>query len=169
MKANDHGIYNYLYDNYSPAMYGIVLKIVQDEELAKDVLQESFVKLWKSIASYDSSKGRLFTWMLNICRNTALDVKRSKAFRQSAITEKEEVFSKVRLRAGDMGIKPETIGIKQIVSELPPEHEEIIDLLYYKGYTQSETAEKLNLPLGTVKTRVKIAMREMRKLFSCIF
>lgn len=79
LRNHDQTIFGYLYDHYSPALYGVVLKVLNDETTASDVLQEVFLKIWRGIDKYDTEKGRLFTWMLNIARNTAIDALRSKA------------------------------------------------------------------------------------------
>jgi RNA polymerase sigma factor (sigma-70 family) len=73
LKANNKGAFEYLYDHYSASLFGIVCKIVKDEEKANDVMQEAFLKIWRNIAAYEESKGTLFTWMLNVTRNTAID------------------------------------------------------------------------------------------------
>ena len=70
LKQKSKVAFNYLYDNYSRALYGIILKIVETEEVAEDILQDVFVKIWNRIDSYDASKGKLFTWLLNVARNT---------------------------------------------------------------------------------------------------
>ena len=83
LKAKDQNSFRYLYDNYSGALYSIVLQVVPDKDVASDVLQEVFVNIWKKIESYDPTKGRLFTWMLNVARNLAIDMVRSKAYQNS--------------------------------------------------------------------------------------
>lgn len=151
-----------LYDSYSAALYGVILKIVRSEEIAQDVLQDSFVKIWKNIDGYDSSKGTLFTWILNIARNTAIDKTRSQVFKKNAKTDSIDInTSDVRVSTQ---IPIEHIGLEKMLTQLKPELQEIIDIVYFQGYTHSEAAKELNLPLGTVKTRVKIAVRELRKL-----
>src|SRR6478672_10809569 len=83
LRQKDNGAFSYLYEHYSGALYGIIKQIVADVDLANDVLQEVFVSIWKKIDSYDESKGRLFTWMLNIARNASIDKTRSRSFQQS--------------------------------------------------------------------------------------
>ena len=83
LQKRNEKAFGYLYDNYSGALYGIVNSIVTDKEIANDVLQNVFVNIWRKIESYDATKGRLFTWMLNIARNAAIDEVRSKGFRDS--------------------------------------------------------------------------------------
>lgn len=165
LKNNERSAYEYLYDNYSNALYGVIHRIVTDDETASDVLQEAFVKIWKAINGYDSSKGKLFTWMLNICRNQAIDKTRSKAFNNAQKNQSTEknVNQLDRLRSDD--IKPEHIGLAELVDKLDPNEKFLIDLMYFKGYTQSEIAEEFNIPLGTVKTRLRSATMNLRKIF----
>ena len=160
---NDKEAFRALYDNYSAALFGIALKIVSRTELAEDVLQEAFVKIWKSISSYDNKKGRLFTWMLNIVRNTAIDALRAKAEKYQIQNIDDNVYQLDQKNSTT--VKIEHIGIKQSVETLKPEHRVIIDMAYYGGCTQEEISNELNIPLGTVKTRMRNAIIELRKLF----
>lgn len=153
-----------LYDNYSSALFGIILRIIEEQEIAEDLLQEVFVKIWKNIQSYDKSKGRLFTWMLNIARNTAIDKLRSKDYRQSEKVQSIDNSVHSIGKAHSTSNNTDTIGLKNFVEQLKPEHQLIIDMLYFKGYTQAEAAEELNIPLGTVKTRVKAAIVQLKKI-----
>jgi RNA polymerase sigma-70 factor (ECF subfamily) len=164
LQAQDKTVVGTLYDLYGHTLYGIVLRIVRQEDLAQDVLQDSFVKIWKNGSKYDSSKGTLFTWMLNICRNTAIDKTRSANYkRQSKIHVIDQtVYNNVDWSCEQ---KPDHIGLHQEVVKLEEKYREIIELIYFQGYTQQEVTEQLNIPLGTVKSRVRIGLRELRKLF----
>ena len=162
LKAKDKSGFSMLYDNYAPALYGIVLKIVRIEETAQDVLQDCFVKIWKNIESYNSDKGTLFTWILNIARNTAIDKTRSKEYKNTR--KSSSIENRVLEKNNNVKTEIDHIGLNSIVEKLKMEYREIIEVIYFKGYTHSEAAEELQLPLGTVKTRVKIALRELRKL-----
>jgi RNA polymerase sigma factor (sigma-70 family) len=166
LQRNDRSAYEYLYDNYSSALYGVIHRVVGDDETASDVLQEAFVKIWNGIRTYDAQKGKLFTWMLNICRNLAVDKTRSKDFNNSRKNQStENVVSQIgRLKTDD--IKPEHIGLAELVDKLDPNERFLIDLMYFKGYTQSEIAEEFNIPLGTVKTRLRSATMNLRKIFT---
>ena len=163
LKNKDLVAYNALYDNYSAALYGIITRIVPAEEIAEDLLQEVFIKIWKSIDSYDPKKGRLFTWMLNISRNASIDYARSK---QSKIeTKNQDLDNSVYEynRQNSSSINTDVIGLKEEVIKLKDDHRVLIDFIYYKGYTQEETAKELNIPLGTVKTRVRAAIMQLRQ------
>jgi RNA polymerase sigma-70 factor (ECF subfamily) len=163
LQGQDKSAFGILYDNYSSSLYGIVLKIVQTTEVAEDVLQEAFVKIWKNMSSYDKSKGRLFTWMLNIARNTAIDKLRAKGGKFEIRDIDDSVYQIDK--KSNTTMKVEHIGVKQSVQNLKPEHRIIIDMAYYGGYTQEEISKELDIPLGTVKTRMRNAIIELRKIF----
>ncbi len=154
-----------LYDNYSAAMYGVIHRIVQDDSLAEDLLQDVYVKIWNNFFQYDASKGRLFTWMINICRNLSIDKVRSKDFANQNKNQTIEKYVSFEDTQVTSAYNPDTIGLKEIVNKLDPEYRKIIDLLFFEGYSQSETAEKLNIPLGTVKTRSRAAIQKLKLIF----
>jgi RNA polymerase sigma-70 factor (ECF subfamily) len=166
LKSRDKRGFDLLYDNYSKALYGIVLKIVKSEEVAEDVLQDAFVKIWKNVSSYDSSKGTLFTWILNVARNTAIDRIRSQEYKNTAKIQPIDNNVGMVDKQSTTEIQIDHIGLEKVVSTLKPEHQTIIDYIYFKGFTQTEVAEALNIPLGTVKTRVKSAINHLRELFT---
>ncbi len=154
---------NSLYDNYSHSLFGVIYKVVDNQELAEDVLQDCFVKIWQKIDSYDSSKGRLFTWMLNIARNLAIDVRRSKSFKKSQ--KVQSIDNDVYKNSAQVeAINVDTIGITEIVEKLDEKYKVLVDLVYFQGYTQKEVSEELEIPLGTVKTRIKSAMNILKEI-----
>ena len=155
-----------LYDMYSASLYGIISRMIPDEELAQDLLQETFVKIWNSIGSFDEHRGRLFTWMVNVARNLAIDKLRSKDYKNTS--QNQDIENSVNLidDQRSTGFNPETVGVKELVDQLKPESKAILDLVYFKGYTQIEASEELGIPLGTVKTRIRLAIITLRKLFN---
>ena len=155
-----------LYDMYSSSLYGVIFRIVQHQEIAEDLLQDTFIRIWNSFSSYDAAKGRLFTWMVNVARNIAIDKTRSKEFRNSAKTEDIENNVLLIDKQVNTIINPETIGLKDLIGKLKPEHKIILDLVYFEGLTHVEVAKKLEIPLGTVKTRLRNAIITLRKLFN---
>ena len=164
LKRQDQSVLAVLYDSYAPALYGVVLRIVQSEPIAQDVLQETFVKIWRNGPSFDPQKGRLFTWMLNIARNTAIDTIRSAHYRnkQKIQSIDQSVYNSA---SHSEQFNVNHIGLDKLVGNLDDKYREVIDLIYFKGYTQSEVVKALGIPLGTVKSRVRIALRELRKVF----
>ena len=159
----DQQAFSYLYDNYAGALNAVILKMVENKELAEDVLQEAFVKIWNNFENYDKSKGRLFTWMLNITRNLTIDTLRSKSFKkQKKISGDENSVSS--LEDIKTGIdRFDAIGLRKQVSNLKEDQRSIIDMAYFFGYTQDEISKHLGIPLGTVKTRMRTAIIELRK------
>lgn len=164
LKNKDQQAFSYLYDNYAGALYGVVMKVINKEETAKDLLQEIFIKIWRNIDSYDPAKGRLYTWILNIARNAAIDVLRSSGFNQEKKISELGNHVHVDNTALSTSIKTDHIGLKQIVNGLKEEYKQIIDLAYFKGYTQEEIAKELNIPVGTVKTRSRSALIQLKTL-----
>ncbi len=155
-----------LYDMYSSSLYGIIYRIVQHDEIAEDLLQETFVKIWNSIVSFDPEKGRLFTWMANIARNLSIDKVRSKDFRNNSKNQDIENTVNFIDEQQNTALNPETLGVKELVATLKPEQKVILDLVYFQGYTHVEVADELGIPLGTVKTRLRMAVITLRKFFN---
>ena len=122
------------------------------------------MKIWRSMDSYNKEKGTLFTWMLNIARNTSIDALRSKSKKQPPLKiENNELLVD---HYNNTSMNTDTIGVKSVVAKLKPEHKDLIDLVYFGGYTQEEIAQKTNIPLGTVKTRIRLALTELRKMYA---
>ncbi len=165
-RRRETGAFTEIYDKYSSALYGITVKIVRSDTVAQDVLQEAFVKIWQCADQYDPEKGTLFTWLLNITRRTAIDKIRSAGYRR--ITTVDSISE---TKPGDwfeqnQGLNPDHIGVKALVDRrLEEKYRQVIDLLYFQGMTQKEVQEYLGIPLGTVKSRTRIAMRKLRDLF----
>jgi RNA polymerase sigma factor (sigma-70 family) len=162
LRQRSRDVFSYLYDNYSGALYSIILNVVNDEELANDVLQEVFVKIWKQIDSYDTAKGRLYTWMLNIARNASIDTIRSKGYQNSR--QNRELTDESYAGAGTTEFRPDQIGLRKIVHNLKEEYKVLVELAYFQGYTQDEISKMLNIPLGTVKTRLRTALIQLREI-----
>ena len=162
LKQRSQHVFSYLYDNYSGALLSIIKNIVSDEDMANDVLQEVFVKVWKQIESYDSSKGRLFTWMLNIARNASIDTIRSKGYQNSL--QNRELTEDVYIAGGTSETKTDQIGLRKVVHGLKEEYKVLVELSYFQGYTQDEIAKMLGIPLGTVKTRLRTALIQLREI-----
>ena len=163
LQQRNEKAYTYLYDNYSGALYGIIHSIISESETANDVLQEVFINVWTKIESYDPAKGRLFTWMLNIARNAAIDKIRSKGFRDSQ--KNQPISENVDLNVGPASYAViSDVGLRKMISKLKEEQRTLLDLSYFKGYTHEEIAKAMNMPLGTVKTRIRSALIQLRTL-----
>lgn len=160
LKDRDNRAFNYLYDNYSAALYGIILPIVQEAEVANDILQEVFLNIWRKIETYDPTKGRLFTWMLNIARNASIDTLRSRSFQNSR--KNQPLGDNVNVGRYVQTQNVDNIGLKKILENLKDEQRTLVELAYFKGYTHEEIAAIEGIPLGTVKTRIRAALIQLR-------
>lgn len=163
LKQNDRAAFEYLYDHYSGALFNVICKVLRDNEKAEDVMQDAFLKIWKSIKSYDPAKGRLFTWMLNIARNSAIDAARSEG-RKPGMDDISENPDRTDQNATYQP-SPSTLDLKALVDTLRPERKILVDLVYFQGYTQEEASKELDIPLGTVKSRIRTALQDLKLYF----
>jgi RNA polymerase sigma factor (sigma-70 family) len=161
LKARDEQAFSYLYDHYSGSLYSIILQIVKSPEIASDVLQEVFVNIWRKIESYDAIKGRLFTWMLNISRNASIDMLRSKNYQNNQ--KNQEINDNVYGVDQVTQTSIDSIGLTKFLAKLRPEQRVLIELAYFKGFTHEEIAQIEEIPLGTVKTRIRNALLQLRE------
>lgn len=164
LKEKNETGFHYLYDHYSGALYGIILRIVQSKEYTEEVIQDVFVKIWNSIHQYDSSKGRFYTWIINIARNTAIDYLKSKGFQNELKNQPLPDFVYNTTELSTVNNSSDYIGFTNVLEGLETDKQELIDLAYYQGYTQHEISEKLKIPLGTVKTKMRNALMKLRDL-----
>lgn len=162
-ERNENG-FHYLYDHYSGALYGVILRIVQSKDYTEEIIQDVFVKIWNSIQQYDSSKGRFYTWMINIARNTAIDYLKSKSFQNELKNQSLPDFVYNSAELSTTNNSSDFIGFNNVLESLETDKKELIDLAYYQGYTQNEISEKLKIPLGTVKTKMRNALMKLKDL-----
>jgi len=151
-----------IYNHYGSSLYGMINAMLGNEAEAQDVLQESFIKYWRNADKYDAEKAKLYTWLLRIARNTALDKLRSKG--RKAKHEIRMPFTDV-CNESDLGISPDLVDMRKQLGTLDIKYQEVLQALYFEGMTQQEASETLNLPLGTIKSRLRIAIRELRSIF----
>lgn len=157
-----------LYSMYCGSLYGIIIKLVKRTDVADDLLQDTFVKIWKHIDCFDNSKGTLYTWMLNIARNQALDYLRSSTYRKQLLQVEIDLFCHCTDSIGNIASNSCAIEFRDFKNkalQLNPKYTEVIDLIYFYGWTQEQTAEILKLPLGTIKTRARKALSLLKMLY----
>lgn len=154
-----------LYNMYAPSLLGIILKVIKFDDIAEDVLQESFVKIWKSIHKYDPDKGKLFTWMAKVARNTAIDYVRGQACAKCLKTTEIDVATFHVDKHNSVHYNTDTIGIRELINVLPQSQKQILDLVYFQGYTQLEVSDRLQMPLGSVKSKIRYAILMLRGHF----
>ena len=169
VKAKDEKGFEILYDNYCGALYGILIKIVKRTDVADDLMQETFVKIWRQIESFDVSRGTIFTWMLNIARNQAIDYLRSASYKQEMLHLNDELTSLHKdcyATVTNHYSNTEFNDYKTKAHSLSPKYAEVIDMIFFFGYTFKQTGHILNIPVGTVKTRARKGLALLKNICS---
>lgn len=152
-----------LHTMYSENIFGVINTIIRNPERAEEICQDVFVKIWEKADTYNPSKGRFFTWVLNIARNAAIDEVRSKSHKQQKKNLSTDYFVDILKSSEDLERKTDIIGLKKLLINLKEKCVQIISLLYFQGFTQKEAAEELNIPIGTVKTRNRSCISQIRE------
>lgn len=162
LAKGDKKALNLLYANYSDSLYGVILKVTINEELAQDALQETFIKVWKNAKKYDSKKAKLFTWLYRIAKNTAIDKLRSfnNRFEKEVQIDKSNVYI-----LPTANLNQDVLDLKEHVARLDEKYQIVLKALFFEGMTQQEASEELDIPLGTIKSRLKIGLRELKKVY----
>ena len=158
-----------LYGRYARLLFAILLRVVKNRETAEDLLQELFLQIWSNASSFNASKGNAYSWLVTMARNRAIDRTRSKSFRSS---RQETGDLDLDLMLHESGLTPLDALVaaeladlvRNALTRLTPEQREAIELAYYEGYSQSEIAERLNIPLGTAKTRMRQGMIKLHQI-----
>lgn len=152
-----------LYDRYSSRVFGLTLRILGDPLLAEEATQDTFLKLWNRAGLYLAERGSLVVWLLTIARHTALDRLRLES-RRPALSESYDIGDGWHslADAGSLSEESRWRSLSFAVQALSPEHRRVIELAYYQGMSQSEISEVLGWPLGTVKTRMRAALQNLR-------
>lgn len=165
--ARDEAALAQLYDRYDRILFGLLMRILNNREEAEDVLQETFLQVWRKAADFDESRGRPFTWLVTLARSRGIDRLRTIASRERiAEAGAREVSEEVSDAATD-ALKSEQRGlVSDALAKLPDEQKRPIMLAYFDGLTQSEIATRLGAPLGTVKTRMRTGMIRLRELLA---
>lgn len=162
LEKGDKKALTLLYDNYADALFGVIKKVISDDEIAQDVLQESFIKIWRYSKKYDATKARLFTWLYRIAYNSAIDKVRSlknKTTKEVQI-EASNVYT---LKSGELN--QDVLDIRKHLGSIEKKYQIVLESLFFEGMTQQEASEELNIPLGTIKSRLKIGLRELKKIY----
>lgn len=163
-RDKDMTAFEQLYRMYYENIHGVIYTIVRDHELAEELCQDVFMKAWDKAQSYNPGKGRFFTWILNIARNYAIDELRSRKFRNQKMNLNADFFVHILEQPEeDDDDTVDTKGLKRILKKLKKKCTQLIELLYFKGFTQKEASEVLELPLGTVKTRNRSCIQQLRE------
>lgn len=162
IRAHDASAIGELYDRHSRMLYGLVLRILRDRSEAEDVLQEVFMVVWNRASTYDSSAGSPAGWLVGIARNRAIDRLRAAAVRTRTL-EEAPVSQPPDTPERTAETTERQRAVVRALEAMPQEQRELIEEAYYFGFTQSELAERHQLPLGTVKTRIRNGMMALRQ------
>ena len=165
LKNREEDAFEYLYHNYKGALFTVILQIIPDKDIAADVLQEVFIIAWKNIDKYDTAKGRLFTWLYNVTRNCAINATRSKNYKKQQQNDSADNCVNYMDEKANHVININQIGLRKQVHLLREDYKNVLELSYFNGLTHEEIAKALNIPAGTVKTRLRNALIELRKQF----
>jgi RNA polymerase sigma-70 factor (ECF subfamily) len=169
LESRDQKALETLYDRYGDYVYSVCLRMVGDVQLAEDLTQEVFLRLWRRPDLYDVERGRFVTWLLSVARNRGIDERRSRGRRfkheSPPSLAAEESLATASVEGEDTAVlSEERVVVQRALAKLPPEQQLAIRLAYFGGYTQQEIALGLNQPLGTVKTRIRLGMQKLRLL-----
>lgn len=162
LQKGDKKAITLLYENYADTLFGVILKVLNNEELAQDALQETFIKVWKKAKSYNADKAKLFTWLYRIAYNTAIDKVRSQSNKDS---KEVQIEASNVYKLTSEGLNQDVMDIKTHLKSIDEKYQIVINALFFEGMTQQEASDELEIPLGTIKSRLKIGLRELRKIY----
>jgi RNA polymerase sigma-70 factor, ECF subfamily len=163
----DAGAFAGLYDRHSRAAYSLAYRMMGERQAAEDLVQEAFLQAWRAAGSYRAEKGSVRTWVLSIVHHCGIDQLRSSASRRrpqdrfeasASVSQPSEAFSEAWRNS-------QRVQVREALRELPPEQLRVLELAYFSGYTHREIAELLDLPLGTVKGRMRLGLKKIREYF----
>jgi len=163
LERGDKKAITLLYENYADSLYGVIQKVISDEDIAQDVLQETFVKIWRYAKKYDSNKAKLFTWLYRIAYNTAIDKVRSL---KNKTTKEVQIETSTVYKITTNQLNDDVLDIQKHLKTLDEKYQIVINALFFEGMTQQEASDELNIPLGTIKSRLKIGLRELKKIYN---
>ena len=166
LKNMDRGAMTSLYKMYSDSLYRVISTIVVIEEVAQDLLQETFIKIWNSFKQYDPGKGRLYTWMVRLARNLSIDYLRSVNYRNYTVSEDLSEVTQQIDQAFHVSFNPELIGVKDMTRILNDEQKLALDLIYFKGYTHVQAAKELHITVGILRSRLQSSITVLRKTYN---
>ncbi|KAA5824127.1 RNA polymerase sigma factor [Algibacter amylolyticus] len=162
LQNSDKKAISLLYENYADALLGVIKKVIADDDTAQDVLQETFVKIWRYAKKYDASKAKLFTWLYRIAYNSAIDKIRSQ---KNKTNNEVQMETSTVYKVTSNELNQDVLDIKKHLSSLDTKYQIVINALFFEGMTQQEASDELEIPLGTIKSRLKIGLRELKKIY----
>tara|TARA_R110002049_G_scaffold229148_1_gene401264 strand:- start:55 stop:672 length:618 start_codon:yes stop_codon:yes gene_type:complete len=174
IKTRDTSALSELYDNYNRLLFGLILSILKKREEAEDLLQEVFTKIWQNAEKFDLERGTVYTWVVTLTRNRSIDRLRSKVYKeqkkQSTSLDDEDVFHPLYSEESDplenTILKERAKKVHQALDQISEKQKKVLQVAYFSGMSQSEISEEFDIPLGTVKTRMRDGMIKLRELLA---
>ncbi|WP_017382072.1 RNA polymerase sigma factor [Paenisporosarcina sp. TG-14] len=167
MRSNDQAALEEIYDRYERLVYSFAYRMTQNVQMAEDTVQEVFIKLWKEHAPYTEDKGKFSSWLLTMTRNTSLDAIRKKGKQQEVgLLDKDAEQMKAPINEIPEQMlewKEKGTVLRKAMKRLKIEQRTIVELFYFHGLSQESISTKLDIPLGTVKSRIRLALQHLRK------
>ncbi|MFC4713408.1 RNA polymerase sigma factor [Planococcus dechangensis] len=162
VRGKDKAALEELYDRYEKMLFSYLCKMTGDRDIAEEALQEVFVKIWRGTGTYHESKGKFVAWLVTMSRNAAVDLIRKQKKPSVPLDEVAEVESTETSVEETVEVKEKREQIHEAVRHLSDEQQKMVDLFYFKGYTHETIAEKCGIPLGTVKSRIRLALKKLK-------
>lgn len=162
MRAGDESALTELYDRYSGLVFPVAVRILGNPAEAEDVMQDVWLQVWRNTASYDERRGTLAAWLLTITRSRALDAIRSRAARSRREEQVKAEAPATVASANSAESSSSRENVRKAIERLDPHHRSVLELAYWQGLSQREIAERMQQPLGTVKSWTRQALRELR-------
>ncbi|KJD33546.1 RNA polymerase sigma-70 factor [Tamlana nanhaiensis] len=163
LQKGDKKAISLLYENYADALFGVIKKVITDDDMAQDVLQESFVKIWRYAKKYDPNKAKLFTWLYRISYNCAIDKVRNIKNKSG---KEVQIETSAVYKVSSTELNQDVLDIKKHLKSLDEKYQIVLNALFFEGMTQQEASDELDIPLGTIKSRLKIGLRELKKIYN---
>lgn len=164
LQLKDENALATLYDRYSGALYGVIIRMCKDETQAQELLQDTFLTIWEKSSQYDISKGKFYTWAYRIAKNKTLN-----ALRKTQNLIQNEDLSVYKDKTDDEPVESDHLQLKGVIKQLDNHHQKAIELVYFNGLTHREAHIEMDVPLGTFKSYVKQALKKMQsKYVKCI-
>lgn len=174
IKARDKSALSELYDHYHRLLFGLLLSIVRKREEAEDLVQEVFTTIWQKAGQFDTERGTAYTWIVSLCRNKGIDRLRSKVYKeqkkQSTSLDDEDVFHPLYSEENDplqdSILSDRAKKLHSALTQISDKQRQVLQVAYFNGMSQSEIADEFDIPLGTVKTRMRDGMIKLREILS---
>ncbi|MEK3720178.1 RNA polymerase sigma factor [Paenibacillus sp. FSL H8-0034] len=170
ISAKDEEALKQLYDHYEKPIYSFAYRMVRDTMMSEEIVQELFLRIWQTAERFDGAQGKLTSWMFTLTRNITIDLlrkKRSRTPQSMAEPDQLQFVADERMNT-ELNVEKKWVGeqVKAALDDLNEDQKKVVEWIYYQGYTHQEVSDKYAIPLGTVKSRVRLAMKQLQRRLS---